>query len=65
MTGGNWTPALPLEPATQYYWEVFAGIGTTFGPPSPLRSFFTGPECEMPAELKTADAAHTGGWRCG
>ena len=52
VTGGNWTPALPLEPATQYYWEVFAGIGTTFGPPSPLRSFFTGPECEMPADSR-------------
>jgi hypothetical protein len=46
VTGGSWSPAVLLEPATQYYWEVFAGIGTTFGPPSPLRSFFTGPECE-------------------
>ncbi len=45
-TGGNWTPVVLLEPATQYYWEVFAGVGTTFGPPSPLRSFFTGPVCE-------------------
>ena len=43
---GNWSPADPLEPATQYWWEVFAGIGTTFGPPGPARSFFTGPECE-------------------
>ena len=43
--GGNWTPSVPLEPATQYWWEVFAGIGTTFGPTSPVRSFFTGPQC--------------------
>lgn len=49
-TGGSWSPAVLLEPATQYYWEVFAGVGTTFGPPSPLRSFFTGPECEAPAD---------------
>jgi hypothetical protein len=46
MFGGNWSPADPLEPATQYWWEVFPGVGTTFGPPSPARSFFTGPECE-------------------
>ncbi len=46
-TGGNWSPAVLLEPATQYYWEVFAGVGTTFGPPSPRRSFFTGPVCEI------------------
>ncbi|MCX6070846.1 MAG: hypothetical protein NTU91_08320 [Chloroflexi bacterium] len=50
MTGGNWTPAEPLEPATQYWWEVFAGIGTTFGPTSPRRSFFTGPVCEVAAD---------------
>jgi len=48
--GGNWTPAVPLEPATQYWWEVFAGVGTTFGPSSPVRSFFTGPECASPDE---------------
>jgi hypothetical protein len=50
MNGGNWTPAEPLEPATQYWWEVFPGIGTTFGPSSPRRSFFTGPECESGAD---------------
>jgi hypothetical protein len=50
--GGGWGPAVLLEPATQYYWEVFAGVGTTFGPSSPLRSFFTGPECAVPADSK-------------
>ena len=50
VTGGSWSPAVLLEPATQYYWEVFAGIGTAFGPPSPLRSFFTGPACEEAAD---------------
>jgi hypothetical protein len=49
-TGGGWSPAVLLEPATQYYWEVFAGVGTTFGPPSSLRSFFTGPVCEEAAD---------------
>jgi len=49
-TGGNWSPAVLLEPATQYYWDVFAAIGTTFGPPSPRRSFFTGPVCEVAAD---------------
>ncbi len=48
--GGNWSPGVTLEPATQYWWEVFAGIGTTFGPTSPARSFFTGPECESGAD---------------
>jgi len=48
----RWSPTALLEPATQYYWEVFAGIGTTFGPPSPLRSFFTGPACEAAADSK-------------
>ncbi len=61
--GGNWTPGVPLEPATQYWWEVFAGVGTTFGPTSPPRSFFTGPECATPGEavpptlLSPADGA--------
>jgi hypothetical protein len=50
-TGGSWTPGVLLEPATQYWWEVFAGIqGTTFGPTSPRRSFFTGPECTSGAD---------------
>jgi hypothetical protein len=61
--GGNWSPAVPLEAATQYWWEVFAGVGTTFGPPSPARSFFTGPECASandaipPTLLSPADGA--------
>lgn len=29
---------------------MFAGIGTTFGPTSPQRSFFTGPECSDGSE---------------
>jgi hypothetical protein len=41
----RWTTAEDLEPHTQYWWEVFAGVGTDFGEPSSPRSFFTGPEC--------------------
>jgi len=51
MAGGNWSPAVPLEPATQYWWEVAAGIGTTFGPYGPARSFFTGPDCTSADEV--------------
>jgi hypothetical protein len=41
----SWAPGSTLEPATQYWWEVAAGVGTDFGPYSQRRSFFTGPEC--------------------
>jgi hypothetical protein len=41
----RWAPGESLEPATQYWWEVAAGVGTDFGPYSVKRSFFTGPEC--------------------
>lgn len=41
----SWTPGVALQPATQYWWEVAAGVGTDFGPYSGKRSFFTGPEC--------------------
>ena len=41
----RWTTAEDLEPHMQYWWEVFAGVGTDFGEPSSPRSFFTGPEC--------------------
>lgn len=40
-----WFPGVELEPAMQYWWRVFAGVGTDFGPYSSKRSFFTGPEC--------------------
>lgn len=43
--GTVWGPGEPLEPATQYWWQVAAGVGTDFGPYSVKRSFFTGPEC--------------------
>jgi hypothetical protein len=62
-TGGSWTPTDLLEPATQYWWEVFAGVGTTIGPSSPRRSFFTGPVCEVagdslpPTLVKPLDGA--------
>ncbi|MGD8552323.1 MAG: hypothetical protein PVG02_01565 [Anaerolineales bacterium] len=49
----TWMPGPTLEPAMQYWWEVFAGVGTNFGPPSSKRSFFTGPEC---ANLGEVDA---------
>ena len=42
----SWSPGVPLEPATQYFWEVAAGVDITVGPFSfPKRTFFTGPEC--------------------
>lgn len=47
----SWAPGVSLEPATQYWWEVAAGVGTDFGPYSPKRSFFTGPECTALAGL--------------
>lgn len=50
-TISTWSPDELLEPATQYWWEVSAGVGTTFGPSSPARSFFTGPECPSPSEV--------------
>jgi len=47
----NWAPASPLDPATQYWWRVFSGVGTDFSDPSSQRSFFTGPECTSLAEV--------------
>jgi hypothetical protein len=35
----------PLEPGTQYWWQIKSGVGTDFSDPSSKRSFFTGPEC--------------------
>jgi hypothetical protein len=47
----SWSPASPLEPATQYWWKVFSGVGTDFSDPSGQRSFFTGPECTSLTEV--------------
>jgi hypothetical protein len=47
----TWMPGPTLDPATQYWWEVAAGVGTDFGPYSPKRSFFTGPECTSITEV--------------
>jgi hypothetical protein len=46
----NWGPGSPLQPGTQYWWRVAAINGTTLGPFSNYRRFFTGPECD-PASL--------------
>jgi len=44
--GTSWSPGDPLEPATQYFWEVAPGVDFTVGPFSfPKSTFFTGPEC--------------------
>lgn len=37
----RWFPGDPLADCTTYYWHVFAGIETTFGPESTTRSFIT------------------------
>lgn len=47
----NWMPGLTLDPATQYFWKVAGGVGIDFGPYSPIRSFFTGPECTTLIEV--------------
>ena len=41
----SWMPGVDLELATQYYWKIAGGMGTTMGEFSSQRSFFTGPEC--------------------
>jgi hypothetical protein len=43
-------PQAPLEPGSQYYWNV-NGWGTATGPTSSTYSFFTGPLCDDPSEL--------------
>jgi hypothetical protein len=45
------SPTNPLEPATEYWWEVIPGVGPTLGPSSGTQSFFTGPECTSSAML--------------
>jgi hypothetical protein len=51
----SWAPGESLEPATQYWWQVAAGVGTDFGPYSAKRSFFTGPECSPTVDLVGPD----------
>jgi hypothetical protein len=41
----SWMPGVDLEPATQYYWKIAGGMGTTMAEFSSQRAFFTGPEC--------------------
>jgi hypothetical protein len=47
---GTWSPA-PLEPATQYWWDVAAIVPPALGPFSTHETFFTGPECASSSEL--------------
>ncbi len=47
----SWTPFLPLDPATQYWWEVGGMVGSELGPFSRRMSFFTGPECNSAEQL--------------
>ena len=42
----SWTSG-PLEPATQYRWDVAALVPPALGPFSNAASFFTGPECSF------------------
>lgn len=51
----SWAPGVPLEPATQYWWQVAGWIGTSTGPFSPKQTFFTGPECASVAETGAPD----------
>jgi hypothetical protein len=44
-------PQAPLEPATEYFWDVRAWDDGVNGPTSPKHVFFTGPTCAGPAEL--------------
>ncbi|MBN2085326.1 MAG: hypothetical protein JW748_08860 [Anaerolineales bacterium] len=39
--GQYWYPGEELDDCTTYYWHVFSGIDTTFGPESATRSFRT------------------------
>jgi hypothetical protein len=46
-TENSWAPPT-LDIAEQYYWRVFAKVGSTTGPPSFLRKyFFTEPICDV------------------
>jgi len=41
----SWTPAVPLQPGTEYMWEIQAMVGDVPGPDSGVGYFFTGPTC--------------------
>ncbi len=47
----SWTPASPLQPATEYGWKVRPINGTTLGPVAGWHYFFTGPMCDDPHAL--------------
>lgn len=44
-------PQMPIEPATEYFWNVRAWTDGVNGPYSDTRVFFTGPSCAAPADL--------------
>ncbi|MFP3854125.1 MAG: hypothetical protein ACLFWD_07505 [Anaerolineales bacterium] len=44
-------PQVPLEKASRYYWRVYAVADGVPGPTSSSWYFFTGPECELTADL--------------
>jgi hypothetical protein len=44
-----WAPGVDLTDCTTYYWYVFAGIDTTFGPHSATRSFYVNASGTCPA----------------
>jgi hypothetical protein len=46
----SWGPS-PLDPGTQYWWNIKSGVGTDFSDPSSNRSFFIGPECSSLADV--------------
>ena len=51
--GKDWVLAVPpLEPVTQYFWDVYATVEGVRGPDSPIHTFFTGPECTSASELE-------------
>ena len=51
----NWTPSVPLKPATQYWWQVAPMVGIELGPYSLRWTFFTGPTCNSASQLLAPD----------
>ena len=51
----SWSPGVPLQPATQYWWQVAGWIGASTGPFSPKKTFLTGPECASISEIGVPD----------
>jgi hypothetical protein len=51
---GSGQITVTLDDCTQYYWKARAFVGETFGPFSPIRTFFTnyGGDCVVPPVLK-------------